>query len=119
MVTRKAPNVRHILQLVLIAGAFLGLQTAVQAHRDLRFEGERWSSRILFQARADLNNIECSVLAAPAGVANWIELRWGWPNAKASLMSYMADAVQNSAGGQRLSPREREVMIDGLRRLMD
>jgi hypothetical protein len=96
--------------------------------REDRFHGEGWRPKVFLQVRTDLEHIWSANQAADKErkridrteqelTKMQVDLDQGrWDN---GLLNDVIDSLRKSANDERLSPRDRDVLADDVRRLKD
>ena len=96
--------------------------------RDERYRDEHWRSQLFLQVRSDLDHIWSARHASDRERRRLDKTReeltqlqedlnhGRWDN---GILNDVIDSIQKSANDDRLSPRDRDVLSDDLRRLKD
>ena len=119
----------RIFTAAMTIAAFLALTAAAQDwyhERDEHFRGENWRSQVFLQVRSDLDHIWSARHASDKERTRLdktkeeltqmqADLSHGrWDN---GILNDAIDSIAKSSNDERLSPRDRDVLSDDVRRL--
>ena len=122
---------KQIYKAGLIMLACFGMNLAAQDwyhDRDGRFQGEGWRGHVFEHVRTDLDHIGSAVWAAGREQRRLVRTRQELGDLQRKLehgrydeheLSDVIDSMRKSANDDRLSPQDKDVLRDDLRRLED